>query len=250
MQQQDGDRCIRLEVEVGADVAAVWEAWTTPAGITTFFAPACNVALRIGGPYEMFFNLEAEPGTRGGEGAVILAIQPERMLSFTWNAPPHMPEIRRQWTHVVVRLDAVAPARTRVRLTHDGWGDGAAWDAAFTYFTRAWGEIVLPRLARRFAAVPAAAAPTRWCCGAGRAHRCASAGWGRSTSGPATLSTPAAPSAPAASPPGFGASDCGCASHLVFFRRPPGVRGFRARVRSAAPGHAAVHAWWLRQRPG
>jgi uncharacterized protein YndB with AHSA1/START domain len=146
----DPERAIRGEVVVPAPVAEVWEAWTTPEGAQSFFAPRCNVDLRPGGAYEMFFVPDAEPGSRGGEGNVVLAVQPPRMLSFTWNAPPSLPGVREQRTHVVIRLAGTGAGETRVTLWHDGWGDGGQWDRAFEYFTRAWNGVVLPRLRYRF----------------------------------------------------------------------------------------------------
>lgn len=154
MQAQDVDRVIRGEVVVHATVDAVWDAWTTEEGIKTFFAPDCNVDLRVDGWYEIFFDPDAPPGRKGGEGMRILALQPKKMLSFTWNAPPDLTNVRKQRTHVVIRFQQLANGRTRVNLTHDGWGEGEEWDRAFTYFSRAWNEIVLPRLKRRFAAGP------------------------------------------------------------------------------------------------
>jgi uncharacterized protein YndB with AHSA1/START domain len=154
METQKLERVIRAEVTVEAGVNEVWEAWTTEAGIKTFLAPAGNVELRAGGPYEVFFNPEAEPGQKGGEGNRVLAFQPRRMLSFTWNAPPSLPTVRPQRTHVVVRLKELAPDQTQVTLTHDGWGEGGEWDQALAYFSRVWGEVVLPRLQYRFATGP------------------------------------------------------------------------------------------------
>ena len=51
---------------------------------------------------------------------------------------------------VVVELEAAGPKQTRLRFTHLGWGEGPDWDAAYAYFDRAWGGVVLPRLKRRF----------------------------------------------------------------------------------------------------
>ena len=150
MQSQNLERVIQAEVTVEAGVEEVWRAWTTETGIRAFFAPAGNVELRVGGPYEIFFNPEAEPGQKGGEGNQILAFQPHRMLSFTWNAPPSLPTVRPQRTHVVVRFKKMASGQTQVTLIHDGWGEGGEWDQAFAYFSRAWPEIVLPRLKYRF----------------------------------------------------------------------------------------------------
>ncbi len=150
MVSQDRHRVLEGETTVDAPIEKVWHAWTTPEGAETFFAPKCIIDLRPGGKYEMLFDLEAAPGNQGGEGSVVLAVQPPRMLSFTWNAPPELPEIRAQRTHVTVRLDAVDSTHTRVLLVHDGWGEGTGWDAAYDYFERAWKQIVLPRLKYRF----------------------------------------------------------------------------------------------------
>lgn len=43
--------------------------------------------------------------------------------------------------------------------------------------------------------------------------------------------------------PGFGASDCGCSSHLRFFRRAPRVATFRRWLRGATGRAAAVGCW-------
>ena len=71
------------------------------------------------------------------------------MLSFTWNAPPHLPEARAQRTSVTVRLAPGTDGFTDVRLTHSGWGDGGQWDKAYDYFNGAWGR-VLANLEKRF----------------------------------------------------------------------------------------------------
>ncbi|MHC4769190.1 MAG: GIY-YIG nuclease family protein [Planctomycetota bacterium] len=49
--------------------------------------------------------------------------------------------------------------------------------------------------------------------------------------------------------PGFGASDCGCASHLFHFDERPSVRVFRGSLRRAHPGHAPLRVAPAR-RPG
>jgi uncharacterized protein YndB with AHSA1/START domain len=143
------ERALHKEVTVNAPVDAVWEAWTTSGGIATFFAPAANVEARVGGPFEVYMNPYAEPGMRGADGMQILALQPKRMLSFTWNAPPHLPEARAQRTFVVVRLVPKGDKETLVAVHHTGWGDGGEWDKAFDYFDKSW-PIVLNNLKTRF----------------------------------------------------------------------------------------------------
>lgn len=151
---QEPERLVKAEIIVPAGIEAVWEAWTTEAGLKTFFAPACKIELRPNGAYEMYFNPGGAPGERGGEGNEILAIQPKTMLAFTWNAPPHLPNVRQQRTSVVLRFKEIAPGKTQVTLVESGWGEGEEWDKAFEYFSSAWQKIVFPRLQQRFVAGP------------------------------------------------------------------------------------------------
>jgi uncharacterized protein YndB with AHSA1/START domain len=97
-EQPDAEKVITVQIQVPAPVPEVWKAWTTEEGAQSFFAPRCRIDLRPGGAYEMLFDLEAEPGKQGGEGMVVMAVQPERMLAFTWNAPPHLSSVRDQRT--------------------------------------------------------------------------------------------------------------------------------------------------------
>jgi uncharacterized protein YndB with AHSA1/START domain len=83
----------------------------------------------------------------------ILAFQERRMLAFTWNAPPSLPEARKQRTHVVVRFETAGDTVTTVHIHHDGWGTGGEWDKAFVYFSQAWPK-VLANLEKRFASGP------------------------------------------------------------------------------------------------
>ena len=153
-EQTDAEKAITVQIQVPAPRSDVWNAWTTEEGAQSFFAPRCRIDLKPGGAYEMLFDLGAGPGKRGGEGMIVMAVQPERMLAFTWNAPPHLSTVRDQRTHVVVRLFETEAGETRVILRHDGWGEGEEWQDAFQYFTRAWRDVVLPRLRYRFARGP------------------------------------------------------------------------------------------------
>jgi uncharacterized protein YndB with AHSA1/START domain len=147
-------RLIRKQVIVNASVKAVWDAWTTPEGAVTFFAPQANIHLVIGGPYELFFDLDAPEGSRGSEGLKILSFLPMEMLSFEWNAPPQYPTVRKgPYTWVVVQFYPYGQNKVRVTLTHAGWKEGEEWNKVFQYFKHAW-DIVLARLEYRFTKGP------------------------------------------------------------------------------------------------
>lgn len=143
------ERAVEKEVVVPAALAAVWEAWTTSRGITSFMAPQAVIEPRVGGAFHIHFAPDAPPGQRGADDMRFMALQPMKMLSFDWNAPPSLPHARAQRTFVVVRFEPVTATSTRVRLHHTGWGDGGEWDEAYRYFDRAWGS-VLGKLVQRF----------------------------------------------------------------------------------------------------
>lgn len=144
------ERTVFGEVTVQAVIDEVWAAWTAEDGVKSFFALDCHIQREPDGPYEIYFNPDAPAGERGGDGLRVLAIQPKKMFSFTWNGPPTLPDVRGQRTHVILRFYEVGPNSTRVTLGHDGWGEGGQWDEAFGYFETAWNKVVLPRLAYRF----------------------------------------------------------------------------------------------------
>lgn len=131
----------------------MWNAWTTTEGAKTFFAPDAYVELRIGGPYEMYFDLEAIPGYRGGEGLRVLSYLTPEMISFEWNAPPSFPKFRGAKTWVVVQFKSNNQGGTNVVLTHCGWREDSEWMEVYNYFKRAW-DIVMDRLQQRFAEGP------------------------------------------------------------------------------------------------
>lgn len=137
------ERAIRSTVVVPASLDEVWAAWTTTEGVKSFFAPDAKVEARVDGPFEVYMNPQGAPGMRGAEGTRFLAIQPKRMITFTWNAPPTMPEVRKQRTYVTVRFKPAGEKKTEVTLYHGGWGDGPEWDRAFAYFEKAWTSVLL-----------------------------------------------------------------------------------------------------------
>ena len=130
------------EVEVAAGVEPVYAVWTTSEGWSRVYPPPsrARIELAVGGRYEWLFD-----GTIGGNGCQVLSFLPNRMVSFSWNAPPSQPETRLARTWVVVELEPIALDRTRVRLSHLGFGQGAEWDETLAYFEQAW-DRVLARL--------------------------------------------------------------------------------------------------------
>lgn len=135
-----GQRPVVVERYVAAPRHEVYRLWTSAEGIARFLGAKAVVGDGIGGPYEYQFLEDAPDGVRGGEGCRILALEPDRMVAFTWNSPPGF-ATRGQHTWVVLGLQAMGTG-THVRLAHWGHGVGREWDANREYFTSAWARVL------------------------------------------------------------------------------------------------------------
>ena len=111
------ERAIDKSVVVDATVDQVWDSWTTREGIVSFFAPDAKVEPRVGGAFQIYFDPLAEPGLKGADDMRYMALQPKKMLSFDWNSPPSLPEVRGEHTFVVVRFESVSDKQTRVTMS-------------------------------------------------------------------------------------------------------------------------------------
>ena len=119
------ERAIAKSIEVAATLDQAWDAWTTRDGIVSFFAPDAKVEPRVGGAFQIYIDPTAPPGRKGADEMRFLALQPKKMISFDWNAPPHLAQARAQRTFVVVRFEPLTDKTTRVTLHHSGCGVGA-----------------------------------------------------------------------------------------------------------------------------
>lgn len=141
---------ITIETTVARPRAEVWRLLSTSAGWKEFFGVETAIEPRPGGKWEIYFNMAAPAGERGSEGCRVLSVLPGEMLSYDWNAPPKFAHARARRTWVVLMLDEVSPAQTRVRLVHDGFAPQAAehadhraeWEQVRAYFAAAWPKVL------------------------------------------------------------------------------------------------------------
>jgi uncharacterized protein YndB with AHSA1/START domain len=137
-------KSIVKEAVLPIPVEQAYRLWADPKGATSYGVPqAAEIEPRPGGKYVIFFNKEAPEGERGSEGCTVLSAIPNRMISFTWNAPPSLAELRKAnvRTQVNVLFDKV-PEGTKVRLVQHGLGVGKEWDQYYDYFDKAWGLVL------------------------------------------------------------------------------------------------------------
>ncbi|MCP3996140.1 MAG: SRPBCC domain-containing protein [bacterium] len=134
-------RSLVKEAVVAASAMDVWLAWTSEQGLGSWWGPPkSNIDLRIGGAFEIHFDLEQPEGKQGSEGCRVLSYVPGESLSFTWNAPPHL-TLRSANTWVVLTFGKTSGG-TSVRLVHTGFLDGPDWDEYMAYFDNAWGYVL------------------------------------------------------------------------------------------------------------
>lgn len=137
-------KSIQLKETFSIPISKMWNLWTTHEGLKQFFGADNNVELKVGGSFEIYFILENPNGLKGSEGCKVLSFLPEKMISFSWNAPPHLPEVRNHEhkCHVVIEFIEEENDGTTLVLNHLGWLEGKEWDETFDYFNKAWPYIM------------------------------------------------------------------------------------------------------------
>lgn len=137
-------KIIQKTTTVNCSAKDVWKKWTTQDGLKTFFGADNKIELQIGGSFEIYFMMENPYGLRGSETCKIISYLPEKMLSFSWNAPPNFEYVRNHEhkTHVVVLFHAIDNAHTKIEINHLGWINDEQFDKVYDYFNNAW-QIVI-----------------------------------------------------------------------------------------------------------
>jgi hypothetical protein len=127
--------------------------FTTSELVQSWLAPSADIEPRVGGKYELFWNLEnrEENSTRGCKAT---AMEVDRFLSFEWRGPAQFSHFMNDvdpLTHVVVFFipssDGAVP-RTEVHLVHSGWRSSPEWEEARQWFANAW-AVALEELERQ-----------------------------------------------------------------------------------------------------
>lgn len=134
------EKTITITAVADCPLDTMWWKWTTHEGLLTFFGVDNKIELKTGGPFEIYFSNDAPAGQRGSEGCIVLSYIPNKMMSFSWNAPPSLLEARESGYHtcVVVEFKPISDNVTEITLTHAGWTDDKRWEGVYEYFEAAW----------------------------------------------------------------------------------------------------------------
>ena len=143
VKQLTPEKALIFDVTVPASRSAVWRAFTTSEGLSTWLTPGAVVDLRKGGEWTAHF-----PGGKTG-GGTILSFVPEQEIVMAAMAPEQFPKVREQRTTAKFQFAARGDS-TMVRLVQSGWKSGEEWDSAYDYLA-AGNAQMLDALRRRFA---------------------------------------------------------------------------------------------------
>jgi uncharacterized protein YndB with AHSA1/START domain len=136
------EKALVIELAIPAPRAAVWQAFTTSEGLSTWLTPGAVVDLRQGGEWTAHF-----PGGSTG-GGTILSFVPEKEIVISALAPDKFPTVRATRTRARFQFE-VRGDFTIVRLTQTGWKTGEEWDKAYEYLAAGNAQL-LATLYRRF----------------------------------------------------------------------------------------------------
>jgi uncharacterized protein YndB with AHSA1/START domain len=142
VKQQTPEKALIFEITIPAPRAAVWRAFATSDGLSTWLTPGAVVDLRKGGEWTAHY-----PGGKTG-GGTILDFTPEKELVLSAMAPEKFPTVRAERTTAKFEFIAKGDS-TRVRLVQTGWKHGEEWDKAYDYLASGNAEL-LETLLRRF----------------------------------------------------------------------------------------------------
>ena len=121
----DSAKVLRIELSIPAPVHDVWQAFTTPQGLSSWLAPDVSVELRPGGDWLVKF-----PGSTAG--GTIVSFIPEKEIVINALAPDRFPQVRAARTRAVFTFTTEGNS-TIVSLSQTGWRSGPEWDAAYEY---------------------------------------------------------------------------------------------------------------------
>jgi uncharacterized protein YndB with AHSA1/START domain len=139
-------KALIFEVTIPAPRAAVWKAFTTSEGLSTWLTPGATCDLRAGGEWTARF-----PGGSTGGGTIVSFVS-GREVTIAAMAPDQFPTVRAERTSAKFEF-MESGASTVVRLTQTGWKNGDEWDRAYDYLADGNAQL-LETLRRRFVSGP------------------------------------------------------------------------------------------------
>ncbi len=134
----DQGRVVTSSIVINARAPEIFASFTTPEGIVKAWGVAkAKVDFRVGGQIRSAYQPDTDLDSPKAIVNTILAYEPDRMLAIKATAPEGSPDwllaiCETGWS--VLRLDPLAPDRTRVTCTGMGYKEGPLFDQAYQFF--------------------------------------------------------------------------------------------------------------------
>ena len=132
----DGMRVLRHELIVDASKDAVWKAFTTSEGWTSWAVPVAFVDFRRGGTIETSYDPNAKAGDPANIRHQVLSYLPGEMLSIrVIQTPPQFPfQELMDGMWAVFTFEDVGEGRTKVTSAGAGYLEGEGYDTLYDFF--------------------------------------------------------------------------------------------------------------------
>jgi uncharacterized protein YndB with AHSA1/START domain len=127
---------------VESSLDAVWQAWTTRQGLTSFFGPDARVELRNGGAYELRCAEDPSDPFKEVGPKHLLAYLPSRFITLDWRGSAAGTGFVDQQTWVVVEFEELGEELCEVTLSHLGFGEGTEWDEYLRWQGKFWHRVL------------------------------------------------------------------------------------------------------------
>lgn len=131
---------IELEILLPISKEQAWAYWTDNLLLTKWLSVVAKVEPRRDGAYELFWSPET-PELNSTLGCKITHYQPYEDLHFEWRGPVPFAEVMNTTplpTYVQLSFEELEAKKTKIKLTHLGWGEGELWEKAYKWQQQAW----------------------------------------------------------------------------------------------------------------
>ena len=136
--EPSGDRVLQQSIDIASAPGCIWRSLADEDGIKSFGMKLAHVEMRNGGVIEEGFSPDAKLGGNETIRHRIIAYLPERLLVLRNEATPPGPPHAELYRNVVqvISLEPQAGGKTRLTISHTGYGAGADYDQLYAFFQK------------------------------------------------------------------------------------------------------------------
>lgn len=137
---------IHIKTKLDCSVKKAFSMFTGKQEICSWLAVDANVELRIGGKYELFWDLKNRLHN-STIGCRINGLEIDKLIAFEWKGPVEYRDLMNDvdpLTQVTVffnepeKSETEEKCRAEVHLIHTGWRNTDKWDECRKWFEKAW----------------------------------------------------------------------------------------------------------------